>query len=336
MGSPIQTDAEIADDEARYRAVSFSPRDGFQDGVSVVGINDVLLQYDSLVWLDIRDPRAEDRELLREEFGIHPLALEEVTGNHPRPKCAEYPGYYLLVMNAASVIADEVTLRQVVAFVGQKFIVTAHPAPFPEIDECLRRWQANSEFQGASIAVPLYSLLDTLVDGYFPVVDHLAEHIDRIEDQVLDEKNEAPPRNLYLLKRELLDLRRVMSAQRDAVNTLLRQDIQLFPAESAIFFQSVFDHLVRQVETIDLYRELLSSALDMHLSVISNRLNQVMKTLTAWSIILMAGSLVAGIYGMNFKNMPELTTRYGYYVILSAIATIAGGLALYFRKIKWM
>ena len=336
MSAPTKSTPESAADP-RHLIVVYRPADGFDNSVRLAEISDILAQYDTLLWLDILRPTDADQRLLEEEFGIHSLALEEMASSHPRPKCAEYAGYYVMVMHAAGLAeTDEVKLREVVAYVGQKFIVTAHKEPFPEIDECLRRWQANHEVQAASVAGPLYSFLDTVVDGYFPVVDRLAEHIDKIEDQVLDEQSEGPPRGLYVLKREMLELRRSLSAQRDAVNTMLRQDIQLFPSESVIFFQSVFDHLVRLVETIDVYRDLLSTAVDLHLSMVSNKLNQVMKTLTAWSIILMAGALVAGIYGMNFKHMPELTTRYGYYWALALIGGIGIGLVTYFKRIKWM
>ena len=337
MSPPVDTLAPVKKKPARHRIVAYSARDGFNPTVKLTEISDIVAQYDTLLWLDILDPQEEDVRLLKDELGIHALALEEVLGNHPRPKCVEYPGYYVLVMNAVTLTESVQTrLREVVAFVGQKFIVTVHKEPFPEIDECLRRWEANHDLQATSVAAPLYSFLDTVVDGYFPVLDRLADHVDKLEDDVLAKDAEGPPRGLFTIKREMIDLRRVVSAQRDAINTLMRQDIQLFSEGSIVFFQSVFDHLIRQVETIDVYRDLLSTAADMHLSVISNRLNQVMKTLTAWSIILMAGGLIAGIYGMNFKNMPELTTRYGYYFALALIASIGGGLVIYFRRIRWM
>jgi len=337
MSAPADTLLPVKESPARHRIVAYSARDGFNPRVKLAEISDIVAQYDTLLWLDILDPKEEDVRMLHDELGIHALALEEVMGSHPRPKCVEYAGYYVLVMYAvSSTESGEPHLREVVAFVGQKFIVTTHREPFPEIDECLRRWEANHDLQATSVAAPLYSFLDTIVDGYFPVLDRLTEHVEELEDEILSKDLDGPPTGLFTIKREMIDLRRVVSAQRDAINTLMRQDIQLFPEGSIIFFQSVFDHLVRQVETIDVYRDLLSTAADMHLSVISNRLNQVMKTLTAWSIILMAGSLIAGIYGMNFKYMPELHSRYGYFVALAAIATLAGSLVFYFRRIKWM
>ena len=141
---------------------------------------------------------------------------------------------------------------------------------------------------------------------------------------------------IFGLKRDLLVLRRAVAGQRDALNILLRQDVPVLDESTVVFFQSVYDHLVRLVETIDTYRDLLSTAMDIHLSVVSNRLNQVMKTLTVVSTILMTGALIAGIYGTNFAYLPELHWRYGYFGMLATIAVLSVGLVLYFRRIRWL
>jgi magnesium transporter len=317
-------------------AVAYHPKQGLHEHIEPEAV-DRSLANDSLIWLDITAPRPEDAAMLQEEFGLHPLALEELSSSHPRPKCAEYPGQYVMVMFAADPYTPgRVNLRDVVIYLGRNFIVTAHDEPFPEIDECVRRWEANTALQKDTIAAPLYSLLDTLVDGYFPLIDQLAEQVEDVEDRMLTGEPHAMGASLFSLKKELLVLRRIVSGERDALNLLLRQDVPLFPETSSLYFQSVYDHLVRLVESIDTYRDLLSSAMDMHLSVVSNRLNQVMKTMTGLATILMSAALITGIYGMNFKHMPELESPYGYPAAIGAMVGVAGGLAWYFRRIKWL
>jgi magnesium transporter len=328
------TTTEQAD--GRLRAYAFQPGQGIHDHVDVEKVSD-LLATDSLVWLDVTDPQPEDVAMLQSELGLHPLGLEEMTYSHPRPKCLEFRESYVLVMYAVGRdSAKQLALREVTIFVGRNFLVTAHRGPFPEIDECIKRWRDGSGIPVENIAAPLYSLLDTLVDGYFPLVDSMAEQYEEMEDRIFEGNGSSHGSELFERKKEMLTLRRILSAERDALNQLLRQDIRIFPEGAIVYYQSVYDHLVRLVETVDTYRDLLSSAMDMHLSVISNRMNQVMKTLTVVSTILMSASLIAGIYGMNFQTMPELHWRYGYFGALGLMGFVAFLLYLVFRRLKWV
>jgi magnesium transporter len=322
---------------SRLTALAFYPEKGVHEHIVPEAISDLLEEKDSLLWFDITAPKPDDMRLLQDELGLHPLALEEAITPHPRPKAAEFPGFYLMVMYAVDRLPEEpVHLREVVIYIGSRFLVTAHREAFPEIDECVRRWQANTALRRESIAAPVYSLLDTLVDGYFPVIDAIAEQVDALEDRLFAGEGDATQSSgLFTQKKDLLALRRVVAGERDALNLLLRQDVPLFAESILLYFQSVYDNLVRLTESIDTYRDLLSSAMDMHLTVLSNRMNRVMKTLTIVSTMLMSASLIAGVYGMNFAHMPELHWRYGYFGALGAMALVTGGLALFFRRIKW-
>lgn len=336
------------------------PGEGIHEAIPPEAISDALEHPQTRLWLDITDPEPEDTHLLLEEFGLHPLALEEITSPHTRPKCVEFDGLYVLVMyaagrgedivreNAPTATAplpgladaaenDATLLRQVVIYIGRNYLITAHEEPFPEIDECVRRWRSQTGLKEEGVAAPLYSLLDTLVDGYFPIMDTLVERIEELEERIYEGSDEeARGPEIFRLKKVLLSLRRVLAGQRDALNLMLRQDVPVLPPSSLLFFQSVYDHLVRLVESIDTYRDLLSSAMDMHLSILSNRMNQVMKTLTAISTCLMSAALISGIYGMNFKQMPELRWQYGYPMAIGIMVVVAGGLLWYFRRIKWI
>jgi magnesium transporter len=182
----------------------------------------------------------------------------------------------------------------------------------------------------------LYVLLDTVVDGYFPVMDALDQAIDEMEDAAFDPTTVADLGPALQLKRRLLLLRQTLAPMRDLANSLLRADLDLIPDSTRVYFQDVYDHTLRLLEQVDLHRDVLTGALEAQLAQTSNHLNQIMKNLTSVAAILMTLSLVAGIYGMNFHHMPELEWQYGYFGVLGAMAAIAVGLVAYFRKIKWL
>ncbi len=182
----------------------------------------------------------------------------------------------------------------------------------------------------------IYALLDAIVDDYFPVMDDVADRVDDLEEHIFEKFDEGALTKIFNLKKELLQMRRVVAPERDVLNVMLRRDIRVFGNDDVTYLQDVYDHIVRVIDSLDTYRDLLSSALDSFLSMQSNRLNQVVKALTITSIILMSATLVAGVYGMNFEYMPELTWRYGYAWALGLMVAISGGLILWFRHIKWL
>jgi magnesium transporter len=181
-----------------------------------------------------------------------------------------------------------------------------------------------------------YLLIDSIVDDYFPLLDRLSDRIDELEDQIFGEFQPDTIQQIFRIKKQLLFLRRAVAPLRDVFNTLLRREQPLFSHETSTYFQDVFDHLIRVADTIDTMRDMLGSTMDAYLSVSSNRMNMVMKRLTAISAILMSVTLVAGIYGMNFSYMPELGWRYGYVGTLGSMLIIAMAIYLYFRRIDWL
>ena len=315
----------------------------------------------NLLWLDVDTSITTDLGLLKREFDFHELALEDAVRPHQRSKIDAYDGYSFLIFYAVTIArrrhdrnpdeapgraADEregaearrslLHLHQIAMFVGSNYLVTVHDGPLAEIDEIAERWRANLTKIEHTIGSLLYSLLDTIVDAYFPVVDRIGDLVEDIEEAVFERYDEQALEDIFSLKKSLLGMRRVIAPERDMVNVLIRRDAPLFGPASVIYFQDVYDHLVRVADSVDIYRDLLSSALDAYLSMTSNRLNQVMKTLTSWSIPLMAGALLAGIWGMNFEHMPELDERYGYLLALVLIAGSIVGIVVYFRRKRWL
>jgi magnesium transporter len=290
----------------------------------------------AVVWLDVPLGDSDSLPALLEDFSLHPLAIEELAAVHPRPRAAEFPEQFLFVLFAASYEDSRIEMRQLVLFLGDRWLISAHHAEFPELGECERRWKNGGGIRSDSAASLLYAVLDTVVDGYFPVLDILSDRMDDIEHQFLRPDMDADVTDLFDLKRDLLVLRRAVSGQRDAVNQFMRQGEPLLREAEILYFQSVYDHLVRILETIDTYRDLAAGAMDLHLAVVSNRMNQIMKTLTVISTILMTCGLVAGVYGMNFKHMPELEWTWGYGFSVGLMGLLSVVLLIVFRRLKWL
>jgi lipoprotein signal peptidase len=201
------------------------------------------------------------------------------------------------------------------------------------------RWPTfNIADMAVSIGAGLlaYLLTDSIVDDYMPLLDVLSDRMDDLEDQIFGEFQPESIQEIFRIKKQLLFLRRTVTPLRDVFNTMLRREQPIFPRETHVYFQDVFDHIIRVADTIDTLRDMLSSTMDAYLSIQGNRMNQIMKRLTSISTVLMSATLVAGIYGMNFDYMPELHWRFGYVGALAAM--LAVGLVLYFylRKVKWL
>jgi magnesium transporter len=338
---PRSTDADSdrsAPVEQMRRLVVCHSDGHFDTSTDPQDISEIIKRKDRFVWLDIQDPQEYDIALLRDEFHFHPLAIEDATRAHERPKIDSYEGYYFLVFYAIHYDAAQSRLHThaMNLFVGANYLVSVHQGEIPALDDTIKRWQKNEEQFGNDAGVLLYQLFDAIVDDYFPVIDQLAERVEEIEEQIFERFREEALQQVFALKRDLLHVRRVVAPERDVLNILIRREVPIFERGTILYLQDVYDHIVRITDSIDTYRDLLSSALDAFLSVQSNRLNQIVKVLTITSIVLMSDALIAGIYGMNFEFMPELHWAFGYPWALGLMLAISVGLVAFFRWRKWL
>ena len=305
--------------------------------VTSEAIDHMLQEPDNIVWLDISDPNEHDIGILRDEFHFHPLSIEDAMRGHQRPKIESYSKYYFLVFYAVRYCDDNtIETQQLNLFLGKNYIVSVHNGEFQQVKETISRWRAPESPLGNTVGALLYALLDSIVDDYFPVMDQVAEHIDELEDAIFEEFDQNAIQSIFSLKRDLLQVRRIIAPERDVINTLLRREVPVFQPEDIVYLQDLYDHVVHVADSLDVYRDLLSSALDSFLSVQSNNLNQIVKILTIASIVLMSNGLIAGIYGMNFAFVPELQWRFGYFYALGLMLTVSFGLVLFFRYKKWI
>ncbi|MDP9364375.1 MAG: magnesium/cobalt transporter CorA [Chloroflexota bacterium] len=312
-------------------------RAGLRNDIPLESISDILPRDDSVLWIDVVEPTDDEIRLLAEEFGFHPLALEDAQRRHQRPKIDHYDGFLFLVFYGLESVDGRPTTREVGIFAGKNYLVTVHDGTLGAIPETAERWCRNVETLGnRGVGLLVYSLLDTLVDGYFPCVDEMAERVEELEVAIFERTDTGAQAEIFALKKDLLAIRRVLGPERDVMNALVRRDAPVFGEGVVVYFQDVYDHILRVTDSVDTYRDLLSSALDAHLSMTSFHLNEVVRRLTSSSIILMSVTLIAGIYGMNFAYMPELDWTYGYAWALGLMAAVAVSLALLFKRIDWL
>jgi magnesium transporter len=310
---------------------------------TVERISELLKNKEVVVWLDLEQPDAKELALIKEEFGFHPLAIEDATHLQQRPKVDSYDDHYFFIFYSIGwgkyahevEEKDGMRIRQIGMFAGENYLVTIHRRHIPEIADTQRRWQTNRRLIGQNVGALTHALLDAIVDNYFPVIDQLAERVEQMEEEIFEKFRDEVITDIFALKKDLLNLRRVVSPARDVLNIMLRREMPVFDEHTLLYLTDVYDHIVRVTDSIDTYRDLLSSALDGYLSMASNRMNQTMRVLTSSSIILMSMALVAGIYGMNFEFMPELKWPFGYAFSLGLMIVIGGVLAAFFKKRGW-
>jgi magnesium transporter len=310
---------------------------GLQNDLPLDQISDILERGQGLLWIDVIEPTEHDIRLLAEEFAFHPLAIEDATRRHQRPKVDFYDDFLFIVFYAIELRDGRPQPVEIALFAGKNYLVTIHDGSLPVFDETAKRLCDDTHCAGLrNVGLLVYTVLDATVDGYFPVIDEISDRIEDLETGIFEHYDTQTQQSIFTLKKDLLAVRRVLAPERDVMNVLVRRDVPVFGDEPIVYFQDVYDHILRVLDAVDTYRDLLSSALDLHLSVTSNRLNQIMKRLTASSILLMSVTLIAGIYGMNFDFMPELHWRLGYLWALGLMLLVGGTLFTIFRRQDWL
>lgn len=289
-------------------------------------------------WLDIEAPDEDDYRLLAEVFRFHALSIEDVRHRDQRPKIEEYADYDFLVIFQASGTPDEVALLEHHLFVGRTYLVTAHLEPSPPLDALKDRIARSPELTKGQPGFLTYLVMDALVDATFPIIEAIDDTVDLLEDDITEAASPASLDRIYHLKHSVTELRRFLGAQRDVFQRLITHTIHVQHPELTFYHRDVYDHIVRQYEEIDSLRDLLTSAMDVYLSTVSNRINQTMKTLTAIASLFLPLSFLAGFYGMNFGFLVSglEATPAAFYAGVGTMV-IATVIQLYlFRRRGWI
>lgn len=267
-------------------------------------ISNILEEEGTLVWFDVVDPGPNDLDVLRKEFDLHPLAIEDAIQAHQRPKIESYGRYWFLDVQATSLKNDDVEFHEIAMFAGTNFLVTVRHDPAYALDEIKSRWNAHQEGMERGAGFLLYTILDTIVDDYMPVGEIFSDKVDALEEMLFRKGrpagNDQILPQIFAMKKDAQHFRRVVLPMRDILNPIIRKDIELFPDGDLDYFRDVYDHAVLVMDQLDSLRDIVNSALEIHLSVVGNRQNEVAKQLTVIATIFLPLTFITGFFGQNF------------------------------------
>jgi magnesium transporter len=343
-GLPPGTPVHIGATKVDAPRISLMHYDGAQiaeETVKDIGSCSAWREKPGITWINVEGVhRVELLEQLGNCFDLHPLVLEDIANTGQRPKVEDYEGYLYIVVRMLSLHATthEVVDEQVSLVLGPDFVISFQEDIegdlFNPIRERLRAAKGRVRREGADYLV--YSLIDAIVDGYFVLLEKLGERIEALDERMLANTAHEASRAIHLLKSEMIWLRKAVWPLREAINTLQRAESALIRPATAVYLKDVHDHTIAVIDTVETYRDVLSGMLDNNLSLLTTRLNEVMKVLTVISTIFIPLTFIVGIYGMNFRYMPELAWRWSYPLVMLGMAGIAVALYFYFRRKKWL
>jgi len=294
----------------------------------------------TVTWINVDG--VHDTETVRrlgECYQVHPLTLEDILNTEHRPKMEDF-GHYIFItlkMLGLSPNGQGITVEQVSLVVGQGFVISFQEATgdvFDPVRERIRR--ASGRMRSREADYLAYALIDAVIDEYFVILESLGEEIEGLEDELVTDPGQGVLESIFKLRREMVVLRRSIWPLREAISALEKSESGLISQGTRVFLRDLYDHTISVVDTVETFREMLAALLDLYLSGVSNKMNQVMKVLTVVATIFIPLTFIAGIYGMNFENMPELKWSWGYFAVWLIMAAIAGLMLLAFRRKKWL
>ncbi len=316
-------------------------RDGklHKEGFAIADVSDYLADPANTLWFDLCAPDQDDLEVVREELGLHALAVEDVLQPGQRPKLDHYPEHLFLVAYAIGFDppSSRLDVHEVAVFITKNAMVTVRADPGFDIDEVMRRWDNSPDLAGNGVPFLLHGLLDYIVDTHFEAVQQLDGEIDTLEDRLFDDvtSDATMQRRTFELRKSLVALRRLVLPMREVVNTVMRRDLDLMTGAMGPYFQDVYDHVLRAGEWTDSLRDLLANVMETRLTVRGNRLNVVMKKVTSWAAIIAVPTAVTGFYGQNIP-FPGFEQSWGVWA--SVIIMLGTSLTLYviFKRKDWL
>ena len=277
-------------------------------------------------------------EAIGQAFDLHPLVMEDILNTDQRPKVEDYEGYLYIVLRMLRFdpATQQIHSEQLSLIVGKRFVLSLQERPGDVFDGVRERLAAGRRIRFMRADYLAYSLLDAVVDHYFILLEHLGDQVEALEDELVENATPETLRQIHHFKREMLMLRKSIWPQREVLSLLSRDESPLISNETRLYLRDVYDHTIHVIDTVDTIRELLVGMLDLYLSSMNNRMNEVMKVLTIFATIFMPLTFIAGVYGMNFEVMPELQWVYGYPAVLGVMLLIGSGLVIFFKRRKWL
>ena len=323
-----------------YEAFFYHPERGLKTELTPEEIAQAVSDQNSLLWLDILDIDDSVIDLLTNIFNVHPLTIEDFIMPNSRPKAEKFKDYMFLIMFALQGQNNgnhgKVKAMELDCCLGKNFLITYHSDPINPLTASKDRIRKQSPIimQGGDML--LYSILDACVDSYFPAINDFDNLVDEMSDELFKNPDQQTLRKIYTLKNDVMNLKRTIGPQADVISLMARGDFEFILPGNLMYFRNVYDNLVRLNDVVGTSRDVITGAMEAYVSIVSNRLNEIMKTLTIMTTIMMPLTLVASIYGMNFKHMPELNSRLGYPIVIAIMVTITATMLLYFKRRRWI
>ncbi len=290
------------------------------------------------VWVGLHEPTVAEMSAVSSSFGLHPLAVEDSLHAHQRPKLEQYDDMVFLALKTLWYVdeRDAVETGQVTMFVGADFVVTVRQGAGSELSGARRDLERQTAILGHGPSAVVYAVSDRIVDAYADVVDALQTDVDEVEESIFSPLRTYDAQRIYTLKREVAEVRRAVNPLAGPMQRFADGDVPLMVEDARPFFRDVADHVVRVGEHVDALDALLTAVFQAYLARVSVQQNEDMRKISAWVAIGAAGTLIAGVYGMNFDNMPELTWHYGYFLCLALMVLVSIGLYRFFKRSGWL
>jgi len=327
-------------EESLIRLIDYSPErlderelESVEEALPAVG-------RDSVSWINVDG--LHDLSVIErcgECFSLHPLTLEDILNTEHRPKCEDYDSYLFMVLKMLSLDEEtgRIAVEQTSLVLGANFVLSFQEQPGDVFDGVRQRIRgAKGRIRKSGSDYLAYALLDVLVDSYFVILERIGDRIEELEEELLTEPKTDTLEKIHVFRRDMIVLRKSIWPLREVISSLERHESKLIDKSTGIFLRDVYDHTIQVVDTVETYRDTIGGMFDLYLSGQSNRMNEVMKLLTIMATIFIPLTFIAGVYGMNFQYMPELSWRWGYPAALLAMLAIGVGLLVFFRKKKWL
>jgi magnesium transporter len=305
--------------------------------ISVDEISTYIERPDCFVWVALKDPAAAELEKMQREFGLHPLAVEDAQHGHQRPKIEEYDGSLFVVLHLLELSGDELRVGEVAIFAAPKYVLSVRSAAQQGLADVRARCEQEPQLLRHGAGYVLYALMDGIVDRYFPALDSIASAIEDIEERIFaDQPAREHIEALYSAKRKLMILKHATEPLLEATAKLFGGRVPALCAPLQDYFRDVYDHLLRLNQAIDSMRDMVTTGISVTISLISIQENAVTKRLASYGALIALPTLIAGVYGMNFQNMPEISWRWGYPLALLLMVAVDLYLFYRFRKAQWL
>jgi magnesium transporter len=339
-GTPIHI-GEPSDEKTRVTVLTYNEKVCQEREITTAAECRLSKENGTVTWINVTGlHQVEVLEELNSCFGLHPLVLEDILNTDQRPKVEEYEGYLYIVLKSLFLQKErklEIETRQISLILGEHFILSFQEKDDPLFRPIRERLFNNKGLirkMGADYLV--HAILDAVVDDYFVVLESLGEELESLEEELVAQPRPATLKAIHHMKREMIAMRKVLWPLREVIGRLTRGEFPVIRPSAIVYMRDVYDHTIQIIDNIESFRDILSGMTDIYLSSISNRMNEVMKVLTVIATLFIPLTFIAGVYGMNFKYMPELEQIWGYPAVLAVMAGVAVFMLIYFRRKRWI